>query len=257
MSSPVLKPLSLGETLDIAFGLYRNLFLPLLIITVVTRAVPLVLSVYLESAGGAFTNLSLYFFTLVLNVVLGAIAAAASTFVVAENYMGRRLEAGGAFARATPFVGRLIMLALLSGLLIGLGFVLLIVPGLILLAGLILGTPALVLESLPGATDAMARSWSLTKGHRWRVLGGLVVVGVLLFLPFIAAGSMAATSVPLEGDLTAPMSSRLLIAVTVAALLQTLIYPLFYCVLTVMYYDLRVRKEGYDLEVLAQDLAPV
>lgn len=254
MSGPVLKPLTLGETLDVAFGLYRNLFLTLLIITVITRALPLVLSVYVESAGGAFTHLGLYLFTLLLSAVLGAIAAAASTFVIAENYMGRRLEAGDAFARASPFVGRLIMLALLSGLVVGLGFILLIIPGLILVSGLILGTPALVLEGLPSATTAMARSWSLTRSHRLRVLGALVVVAVLLFLPFIAAGGIAATSLPTEGDLAAPLSSTLLIAVTGAALLQTLIYPLFYCVLTVLYYDLRVRKEAYDLEVLAQDL---
>jgi len=254
MPGPVLKPLSLGETLDVAFGLYRNLFLPLLIITVVTRAAPLILSVYIESAGGMFANFGLYFLALVINAVLGAFAAAASTFVVAENYMGRRLEAGEAFSRASPFIGRLIMLALLSGLVIGVGFVLLLIPGLILLAGLILGTPALVLEGLPTATGAMARSWTLTRGHRRRVLGGLFVVGVLLFLPFLAAGGMAATSLPLEGDPTAPLSPGFLTAVTAAAVLQTLIYPLLYCALTVMYYDLRVRKEAYDLEVLAQDL---
>lgn len=254
MSGPVLKPLSLGETLDVAFGLYRNLFLTLLIITVVTRALPLVLSVYIESAGGALVHLGLYFATLLLNAVLGAIAAAASTFVIAENYMGRRLEAGEAFGRASPFVGRLIMLALLSGLVIGVGFILLIIPGLILMAGLLLGTPALVLEGLPSATRAMGRSWNLTRGHRWRVLGALVVVGVLLLLPFIAAGGLAASSVSLDSDVSGPISTTLLVAVTGAALLQTLIYPLFYCVLTVLYYDLRVRKEAYDLEVLAQDL---
>ena len=40
-----------------------------------------------------------------------------------------------------------------------------------------------------------------------------------------------------------------------ASLLQVLIYPLLYCVLTVAYYDLRVRKEAFDLEVLASGLA--
>ena len=41
-----------------------------------------------------------------------------------------------------------------------------------------------------------------------------------------------------------------------ASLIQLLIYPLFYCVLTVAYYDLRVRKEAFDLEVLASGLSP-
>ena len=47
-----------------------------------------------------------------------------------------------------------------------------------------------------------------------------------------------------------------LFAVVLGGLIQLLIYPLFYCVLTVAYYDLRVRKEGFDLEVLASTLMP-
>ena len=45
-----------------------------------------------------------------------------------------------------------------------------------------------------------------------------------------------------------------LLAVVLGGLIQLLVYPLFYCVLTVTYYDLRVRKEGFDLEVLASTL---
>ena len=40
----------------------------------------------------------------------------------------------------------------------------------------------------------------------------------------------------------------------IGGLVQIFIYPLFYCVLTVAYYDLRVRKEGFDLELLASSL---
>ena len=45
-----------------------------------------------------------------------------------------------------------------------------------------------------------------------------------------------------------------LVGVILAGVVQLFLYPLFYCVLTVVYYDLRVRKEGFDLEVLAQTL---
>jgi hypothetical protein len=44
------------------------------------------------------------------------------------------------------------------------------------------------------------------------------------------------------------------VGLVLAGVLQLFLYPLFYCVLTVSYYDLRVRKEGFDLEVLAQSL---
>ena len=252
MAAPVLKPLSLGEVLDISFGLYRTLFTPLLLVTLATRAVPLLIEVYVETSGGLLAQPLLYAVNLVLNVVLGAVAAAASTFVIAENYLGRPLTAGAAFARSTPFIGRLILVALLSTLLLGFGALLLLIPFFILLPGLVLATPALVLEDLPGAVDALGRAWSLSRGFRFRVFVAMMVVFTLIAIPFIALGVFMVSQGTLEA-ITA-MSTEGLLAVALAALIQTLVYPFLYAVLTVLYYDLRVRKEAYDLEVLAADL---
>ncbi|MBK6778071.1 MAG: hypothetical protein IPG75_00585 [Gemmatimonadetes bacterium] len=255
MTPPVLRPLTLGEILDVAFGLYRSLFLPLLVVTLVTSALPVVLSVYIESAGGALLNLPMYFLNLLLNAVLGAIASAAATFVVSDSYMGRAISARDAFARATPFIGRLIVLGVLMSLVIGIGLVCVIIPGVILFTGLALSTPALVIEGLPSANAAMGRSWALTRGFRGKLFWVLVTVLVLILLPTIALGGFAAAS----GDATlleptvSPATLGWLVA---ASLIQLLIYPLFYCVLTVAYYDLRVRKEAFDLEVLASGLSP-
>ena len=252
MAAPVLKPLSLGEVLDISFGLYRTLFTPLLLVTLATRAVPLLIEVYVETSGGLLAQPLLYAVNLVLNVVLGAVAAAASTFVIAENYLGRPLTAGAAFARSTPFIGRLILVALLSTLLLGFGALLLLIPFFILLPGLVLATPALVLEDLPGAEDALGRAWSLSRGFRFRVFVAMMVVFTLIAIPFIALGVFMVSQGTLEA--TTAISTEGLLAVALAALIQTLVYPFLYAVLTVLYYDLRVRKEAYDLEVLAADL---
>jgi hypothetical protein len=251
----VLRPLSLGEILDVAFGLYRNLFLPLLLVTLVTGAVPMALSVYIEAAGGVMAQPSLYFLNLLLNAVLGAIAAAASTFIVSESYMGGRLTAGEAFSRAAPFAGRLIMLGIMTSFVVVLGFFLLIIPGLILLSGLALATPAMVIESLPSATGAMGRSWSLTRDHRGKILSAIFVVGLLMYLPFIALGGIAGVASVGEGGPEQGNTAVFLAMTAGAALLSSLVWPLFYCVLTVAYYDLRVRKEAFDLEVLASGLA--
>jgi hypothetical protein len=251
-----LRPLSLGEILDVAFGLYRNLFLPLLLVTLITGAIPLAISVYLDSAGGPLLNLPLYFANLVLNAILGAIAAAAATFIVSESYMGRKITAGDALRRAAPFIGRLIGLGILTSFVVVLGFMLLIVPGLILVSGLALATPAMVIESQPTATGAMGRSWALTRGHRLKVFWALFAVGVLMYIPFLALGGIAAASMGVEGGPTATgVSPTFVLLTALAALITTLIWPLFYCVLTVSYYDLRVRKEAFDLEVLASGLA--
>lgn len=255
MSGPVLRPLSLGEILDVSFGLYRNLFVPLLIVTLVTRAVPLAVSAYLESAGGMATNVALYLVSLIVDMVLAAIATAASTFIVSESYMGRLLSAGDAFRRAGPFIGRLIMLGILTSFVVLLGFLLLVIPGIILACGLALATPAMVIESLPTSTAAMGRSWSLTRNHRAKIFGALFVVLLLMYLPFLALGGIAAASMGSGAGSGVAATTSFLGLTTVAALISSLIWPLFYCVLTVAYYDLRVRKEAFDLEVLASGLA--
>jgi hypothetical protein len=254
MAGPVLRPLSMGEILDVSFGMYRALFTPLLIVTIATQAVPLVLSVFVQSAGGLLAHPVLYFASLLLNVILSAVAAAASTFIISENYMGRRITAAEAFQRSVPFIGRLVSLAIMTSLLVGLGFLLLLIPGFILLAGLILASPALVIEGIPNSTDAMGRAWSLSRGHRLKVFGCLLVTFVLVLLPVVALSGFAVASADPE-SVQRGVSPMGIVWLSIASALQVLIYPMFYCVLTVAYYDLRVRKEAFDLEVLASGLS--
>jgi uncharacterized protein UPF0259 len=251
----ILRPLSLGEVLDASFGLYRRLFAPLLLVTVATRALPIALEVYIEGAGGAPANPELWLTNLTLSAILGALASGASTFVVSEECLGRRLSAGDALRRTVPFIGPLIMLALLTTLIIGLGVLLFIIPGLILLSGLLLGTPAMVLEGL-GSVAAMGRSWNLTRGHRRKVFNAILAVGLLLFLPGMALGVYGAIALGTSSVEGGQGWGGYLGLTIVVYLLSTLIYPLLYCVMTVSYYDLRVRKEGFDLEVLAAELTP-
>jgi hypothetical protein len=139
---------------------------------------------------------------------------------------------------------------------VGIGFVFFLIPGVILACGLLLAFPALVLEPHMTPTGALGRSWALTRGSRWRMLALLVTLIILLYIPLVSLSGLAAVMLPMS-DLTAPRGgSAGLVAVGLAGLVQLLIYPLFYCVLTVAYYDLRVRKEGFDLEVLASTLQP-
>jgi hypothetical protein len=254
MTGPVLRPLSMGEILDVSFGMYRALFTQLLTVTIVTQALPLVLSVYVQSSGGMLAHPLLYFGALLLNIVLSALASAASTFIISENYMGRRITAGEAFNRAMPYLGRLVALALMTSFLVGFGMILFLIPGCILLAGLILASPALVIEGIPNATDAMGRAWALSRGHRWKIFGCLVVTFILVFLPVVALSGFAVASADPE-SVRSGVSPFSVLWLSVASALQVLIYPMVYCVLTVAYYDLRVRKEAFDLEVLAAGLS--
>jgi hypothetical protein len=249
MSLPLLRPLSAGETLDVSFGLYRRLFVPLLTVSVLCTAVPSLVNVYITASGGVLAHPGLYFGNLLLSIVLGSVAAAATIHLISETYLGGELAPGEALRRAMPLVPRLIVLSLLWTLLVGVGLVLLFVPGLILLSGLVLATQSMVIESLGSPTAALGRSWGLTKGHRLRMFGLLCAVGAMLVIPMVGIGMVLELALSVG-----PGEGGELVTQAVGAVLSLVLMPLFYCMLTVAYYDLRVRKEGFDLELLAASL---
>jgi len=249
MPVPELRPLSAGEILDHAFGLYRHHFGTLAVIVIIVSAVPTILGIYVEAAGGFWANPVLYLLVLLLNVMLGAIGTAAAVFVLSSSYLGEPISAGEALRRAVPFLGNVIVLSILSSFLIGLGF-LLIIPGFIFLAALMLSTQALVLERGSTPLKAMGRSWQLTKGFRWKVLALVVATMAIIFIPTFAAGAITAV-IGAQGGIQEGLPILWYLAMVVGSLLQLLLNPLLYSVTTVAYYDLRVRKEGFDLEVLA------
>jgi hypothetical protein len=247
-----LRPLSVGEILDVSFTLYRRHFATLGTIAVLCSGIPVLLGLYIEASGGILYNIELSLVHYVAFTVLSSIATAATVFVVSESYLGRPLPAVAALRRATPLLSRLIVCSLLLAIVVGFGLICFIIPGVVFLCGLVLAFPSLVLESGKSPTEALSRSWSLTRGSRVRMFGLLVTMAILLYVPVVGLGAIAAVVLPSGG---ARVGTGIL-TLAIVGVVQMLFYPLFYCVLTVAYYDLRVRKEGFDLEVLASTLQP-
>lgn len=256
MSLAELRPLSTGEILDSAFGLYRKHFATLAVIVLVVGAVPTILQLYLQASGGWLVRPVMGLATTLLNIVLSAIGTAAAVFVVSDSYLGRKVDAWGSLSRAVPYIAQLIVLSILTSLVIGIGFLLFIIPGFIFASGLMVATQALVLEEDPSPIAAMGRSWHLTKGFRLKVFGLLAVTFIVIAIPSFAGGIVAAVLAPgfdtITGAADAPFSWY--VAIVLGSVVQMFLYPVMYSVLTVTYYDLRVRKEGFDLELLAQAL---
>lgn len=272
MAELILRPLGVGEIIDHSLAIYRRQFGALVTITLSANAIPLLLMIYLFTSGGVLQRPALYAGILLLSIVLGALATAATVFLVSETYLGNSISGGAAINRATRFLWRLILLTMMLSLVVGLSVIIFFLPGLvtastvllalavipafitalIIFTGLLVATPALVIEdATPSA--ALSRSWQLTRGFRWKMLGLVIVVGIILAIPslamsFLRGGSMAMQ--PLGEFSTADIMWEI-----VAQFVSTLIYPLLYCALTVAYYDLRVRKEGFDLELLESTLA--
>src|SRR5262245_6742360 len=221
MDNLTLRPLSTGEVLDLAFALYRRHFVALATISVVVQGIPILLQVYSQGLGGLTGNLTLYVLSLLVSTVGAAVGMGASMHIVADSYLGREIAARDALARAIPFIGRLILLSLAGGFLIGFGFMLLIVPGIIVACGLGVAAQALVLENLPSAGVAMNRSWNLTRGFRGKVFLTFLVAFLLVYLSAAAAGFFAG----LFGGWLSGGTGYLLLMTILSAIFSILVYP--------------------------------
>ena len=135
--------------------------------------------------------------------------------LVADVQDGRRdATAAGLLRAATPVLGKLILVGLVQGVLTVIGFVLLLIPGLILLTIWSVAAPVIVLER-PRGLDALRRSRELVRGNGWPVFGVILVLGVLVVVLSAlvdAAGESAGTGVGIVvrvvvGVLSAPLSA--------------------------------------------------
>jgi hypothetical protein len=101
---------------------------------------------------------------------------------------GRRDHSVGQLLRSVePVFWPLVAVSILFGLGVGVGFVLLIIPGLILLVIWSVVAPVTVLEH-PGVFAAFGRSRELVRGNGWNVFGVIVIVIVIIFVISIAVG---------------------------------------------------------------------
>ena len=254
--------MGLGEILDGAIGLYRRNW-RLLVGTVAWVLVPLYFLIAflnrdyfarlhrlfsavrtggtpptanLGASGGGFAVL------LILPFLSGAVAIAA-----ASAYLGRSITVGQVYRALLRRFWALLAVVLMSYVVEIVGLVFLIVPGVFLYVRLVAAPVAVVLE---GASPVVAweRSWHLTKGFGWKILGTVIVSylitsvgGFVVQVPFFVLGYFAG------GAGWVFMG----IGQTLSGLLTT---PFNTIVLVLIYFDLRIRKEAFDLSVLAQQL---
>jgi len=290
-----LKPMEMGEVLDGAFTLYRRHFGLFLRLSVAVMWLPVALAVYLrlrfagsgpEQMIGAIQDhllagILVVLFVAVAYTLAGLLLTAGSIHIISASYLGRQPTLGEALSLGASRILPLFLVAVGKGLLIlmigiagavGVGILAALgkvvgtaVSVLLVLAasctliwfvvyvacGYGLTTPVIVLEELSSSFDAFGRSWELTRTFKLKLLG-LAVIAYLIanFVPsaFVAGvGAYAALANP----------SLQPAVIVVSALLPIVLAPILPCVFTLLYYDLRVRREGFDLQLLGQQLGIV
>jgi len=171
----------------------------------------------------------------ILTFVLQTVAQATSLYGAFQEMrrqpftIGESLRIG--FARAVPVIG----VGILVGLATGLGFVFFVVPGVIIGCMLYVAVPACVIEK-KGVSASLERSVALTKGYRWQIFGLFLLVVVIALVGALVLAKIGGPGVVGQ----------------VIGFLWQVVLTAFSAVLSaVIYHDLRMAKEGVDLDTLA------
>lgn len=254
------RPQSIGKTLDSGFKLFFAGFGKVFVLALVAAFVANLPSILLGTKADMTDAQAL---PAVAWKLLGLVLLAMIVATALNTAILRRLAVLGNGGAADDSLGQSIALGfkylvpvfvgfILYGLAVGAGMILLIIPGLFLLVSLYLFWPAIVMEG-KGPIEALKRSHHLVRGNWWRTLtvmsipiflliafyfGAMFLIGIVLGLT--SSGDPTALTTTVEK--TALLLNLLEVPVNAVSL------ALFYAVLVVLYHDLKLRKEGGDLE---------
>jgi hypothetical protein len=213
-------------------------------------------------------------FTVLLTIVLGLLSQAVVLYGAFQDMRGWPVRLADCLqvglGRFFPIVGLAICAAvvtlayvlflgllfsqlrqLLSPALWVLAFLLLLLPLPIFYLMWFVATPACVVERL-GPIRSMGRSRALTKGHRWKIFGLILVVVIpALIVSTVIVGVMARLGLGTMLQVGGLTAARVSLS-QVISLIWTAIWTAFFAILGVVsYHDLRVAKEGVDTEQIA------
>lgn len=240
----------LGRVISRTFASIRDNALVFLIAAVVLVGLPSLLSVLGQAAlmqseymGAAFSFVAIgtILYVIGLCMLQGAVVKAA-----VNGFNGKKTEVGDAFGAGLRVFFPLLGLAIVTALGIFLGFLLLIVPGVILWVLWSVAAPAVVVEKR-GVLEALQRSRDLTRGYRWPVFGLMVIY---ILLNWVVGAAVGGLSLALGGGLMGGGYSLVanLISGPVINVLSGVVAS---AGVASLYYELRSVKEGAAPEMVA------
>ncbi len=214
--------LSVGDTLSEVFAIYRE-----------QAGVLLPLAFWLYLAVAIVSGLSegkfnfVYFLSVVLGFVVGMLYQGMVVSLVRDVQDGRRdSSVGDLYRQVTPVLGTLIIASILYGIATGIGFILLIVPGCILLTIWAVLAPAIVVEKR-GVIEAGKRSRELVRDNGWPVFGTVIVAAIITALVSIVLLAIAGA-----------IADGPILRIVFGALASTVTAPIGALVAGVLYYRL-------------------
>jgi hypothetical protein len=223
-----MSPLSgvLGE----AWGYYRRFAAHFLLIAFVIYVGAAIIAALLGLAGGIGL-----FLGWIINLIAAFLVQAALVKAVQDVRDGRAdLNLGETVSAVVPYVLPVAAASILAGIGISIGFILIIVPGLVLLTFWSLIVPSIVIGG-EGVFGSFGKSWRTVRGYAWHVFGTYVLVFLILIVFNIVLGLIL---------LALPVVARNFISNVISG---TLVAPFLALVVTLVYYRLTAAHEARDL----------
>jgi flagellar biosynthesis protein FliQ len=271
---PQLRPLGIGEILDVGIKITTRHFWTLaravLVVVVPLQLIAALVDLSVAdgtlSSGGSnletdefgnpqldadelWTFAAAVTVAAVLGLLAQTIATGACFKAVADAYLGRAPSWVGSTTHVLRRLHSILWISFLTYLLGGLAFLACIAPGVWLFIAWTVAVPAFLTEEVKGR-KALGRSFRLVRHFWWRTFA-IIILGTLL--ASIVSGVLVGllTAVTFTADSTLAFVVANFIASVAAGVLTT---PFIAAVTIVLYIDLRVRKEGFDLALLAERL---
>jgi len=189
-----------------------------------------------------------------LAVIIAGLAtiwsSAALTRGVSDSYLGKPTSVGEAYRIVGSRVLTLLLAGILIGIIVGIGLIIFIIPGLIFLCWFSLSTQAIVIENL-SATNGMSRSKALISGNALKALGLIIL---LFIFQFFINWIIQKIDYAVIGAMKGNVQNRILVINLINVIVEILIAPILAIPWILLYYDMRIRKEGFDLEMLARSM---
>jgi len=260
-----LRPLEVGDLLDETFRVYRRhflLFAGISIILSIPQAAVLGYGYY--SFLGAFTDqlstgapfdvtqveasLGTIVIGVVVIVLLSPFYYGAVTYATCQSAIGRPVSAAGVVSAVLRKYFPLLAYVLAF---YGMSILFCLFPLWIWIQiGWIALMPVMFVEDA-GLLAAMRRSWHLVQGRWWRTFLIIALTLIVSYFASLALGAFISLGQFLIEIVAAPLVA---VAISSASteVVRSLVTPLFQIVIVLVYFDLRVRREGLDLFQLAQ-----
>jgi hypothetical protein len=250
-----LRPMSLSQLLDRSFFLYREhfgLFVGIAALPHLALLAFQLLEIFISPAPRRIlVTFEWLLPTLVVSFAVAAIAAGATVVAVSRVHLGQRTSILESFAPIQSRALSLVSIVIAMGLMVGTGFVFLIIPGVILGLMWSLTVPVAVLEG-SGLVQSLSRSKELTKGSRGEIFLIYILILALTYAIYLLVQGPVFYAIRLSmlarhGTGGLPVWTQVALPIG-GFFARCLVGPLMTITFSLIYYDQRVKKEAFDLQ---------